>query len=92
MLSTPRSRGALLLGGGARADLLCYVMLWSHAHGEGGLAWRKRDFLWVIPRLMAWKLRAVRRVEAEYAVGGPRGQRCVAEFATFACCDFLKYK
>jgi len=25
MLSTPRSRGALLLGGGARAVLLCYV-------------------------------------------------------------------
>ena len=56
--------------------------LWND---EGELAWRKRDFLWVVPRLMAWKMRAVRRVEAEYAIDGPRGQRCVAEFAAFAC-------
>ena len=27
MLSSPRSWGALMLGGGARADMLCYVML-----------------------------------------------------------------
>ena len=55
--------------------------LWND---EGELAWRKRNFLWVVPRLMAWKMRAVRRVEAEYAIDGPRGQRCVAEFAAFA--------
>ena len=54
-------------------------------YDEGELAWRKRDFLWVVPRLMAWKMRAVRRVEAEYAIDGPRGQRSVAEFAAFAC-------
>jgi hypothetical protein len=47
---------------------------------EGELAWRKRDFLWVLPRLMAWKMRAVKRVEAEYAIDGPRGERCKAEF------------
>ena len=56
--------------------------LWND---EGELAWRKRDFLWVVPRLMAWKMRAVRRVEAEYALDGPRGKRCKGEFERDFC-------
>ena len=35
---------------------------------DGEVTWCKRDFLWVVPRLLAWKARAVERVEAEYAV------------------------
>ena len=56
--------------------------LWND---EGELAWRKRDFLWVVPRLMAWKMRAVRRVEAEDALDGPRGKRCKGEFERDFC-------
>ena len=47
---------------------------------DGEICWRKRDFLWVIPKLLAWKNRAVATVEREYAIDGRRGQRCLAEF------------
>ena len=55
--------------------------LWNN---DGEPVCRKRDFLWVVPRLMAWKMRAVKRVESEYALDGPRGKRCKGEFE----CDF----
>ena len=47
---------------------------------DGETCWRRRDFLWVIPKLVAWKNRAIERVQREYAIDGPRGQRCLAEF------------
>ena len=52
---------------------------------DGEVTWCKRDFLWVVPRLLAWKARAVERVEAEYAVHGPRGRGCLAEFKDEFC-------
>ena len=51
MLSSLRSWGALLLGGVARADLLCYVMLCERApqleHGTWRLLIRYRRRWWV---------------------------------------------
>ena len=52
---------------------------------DGEVSWRKRDFLWVVPRLVAWKARAVARVEAEYAIGGARGRRCIDDFQKEFC-------
>ena len=43
--------------------------------GDRGLCVRKRDFLWVVPRLLAWARRA--RVEREYAADGPRGREVI---------------
>ena len=45
--------------------------------GEDGLCVRKRDFLWVVPRLLAWSRRACARVEREYAPEGPRGREVI---------------
>ena len=40
---------------------------------DGELCWRKRDFLWVVPRLLSWSRRATVRIEAEYAPDGGYG-------------------
>jgi len=45
--------------------------------GERGLSVRKRDFLWMVPRLLAWARRAIARVEREYAPDGPRGREVI---------------
>lgn len=45
--------------------------------GDRGLCVRKRDFLWVVPRLLAWARRAIARVEREYAPNGVRGREII---------------
>ena len=42
---------------------------------DGELCARKRDYRWVVPRLLAWSRRA--RVEREYAPDGPRGREVI---------------
>lgn len=49
---------------------------------DGELCWRKRDFLWVVPRLLSWSRRATVIIEAEYAPGGPKGRQIIQEW----CC------
>ena len=44
---------------------------------DGELCARKRDYLWVVPRLLAWARRACARVEREYAADGPRGREVI---------------
>ena len=44
---------------------------------DGEVCARKRDFLWVIPRLLAWARRACARVEREYAPDGVRGREII---------------
>jgi len=45
--------------------------------GEDGVCVRKRDLLWVVPRLLAWSRRACARVEREYAPDGVRGREII---------------
>lgn len=49
---------------------------------DGELCSRKRDFLWMLPRLLSWSRRAVARVEAEYAPHGPRGRLIIDEWGS----------
>ena len=44
---------------------------------DGELCARKRDYRWVVPRLLAWARRACARVEREYAPDGPRGREVI---------------
>ena len=48
---------------------------------DGELCWRRRDFLWMIPRLLAWSRRAIARVEREYAPDGPRARHIIEEWS-----------
>ena len=56
-------------------DVTSKYEVWVDEDGE--LCMRKRDFLWVVPRLLAWARRAVERVEREYAPDGPRGREVI---------------
>ena len=51
--------------------------------GEDGVCVRKRDFLWIVPRLLAWSRRAIARVEREYAPEGPRGREIIEGWEAF---------
>ena len=51
---------------------------------RGILCWRRRDFLWMIPRLLAWSRRAIARIEAEYAPDGPRGRQIIQEWSALS--------
>ena len=44
---------------------------------DGEVRVRKRDLLWVVPRLLAWSRRACARVEREYAPDGVRGREVI---------------
>jgi len=44
---------------------------------DRGLCVRKRDLLWVVPRLLAWSRRACARVQREYAPDGVRGREII---------------
>ena len=44
---------------------------------DGEVRVRKRDLLWVVPRLLAWSRRACARVEREYAPDGVRGREII---------------
>ena len=48
-----------------------------------GVCVRKRDFLWIVPRLLAWSRRAIARVEREYAPEGPRGREIIEGWDAF---------
>ena len=56
--------------------------VWVDDGGE--LCWRRRDFLWMIPRLLSWSRRAVARIETEYAPDGPRGREIIQEWSALS--------
>jgi hypothetical protein len=57
--------------------------IWVDEDGE--MRWRRRrDFLWVIPRLLAWSRRAVMRVEQAYAPTGVLGQEIINEWSSLS--------
>ena len=48
---------------------------------DGELRWRRRDFLWIVPRLLSWCRRATERVQMSYALDGRIGRQIIQEWS-----------